>query len=373
MKKAKVLALLLVLAMVLSVALTGCAKKDEGNSGSDNEAETSEEAEEGEEEAEATTGGDTPMVVGYSHFSSKFSPFFAESAYDQDVQQMTQMQLLSSDRTGAVIYKGIEGETIPYDGTDYTYYGPADLVVTENEDGTVFYDFTLRDDLVFSDGEPVTVDDIIFSMYVLADPTYDGSSTLYAQPIQGMAEYRSGMSSLMNLLIEAGEDNTDFSNWDEATQTAFWAEYKDAFVGAIRNYCVGNGYNAEEDTIDAVMANWGFEVPAEATNAEVFDIMAEAYPSVPEMIAAESAGGEGDLMENYGTYTVGVETGESAPNIAGIQKTGDNTLRVVASELDATMIYQLTLNITPLHYYGDKAAFDYDNNQLVSQRVTFQL
>ena len=34
-------------------------------------------------------------------------------------------------------------------------------------------------------------------------------------------------------------------------------------------------------------------------------------------------------------------------------------LRVVASELDATMIYQLTLNITPLHYYGDKAAYDY--------------
>ena len=32
------------------------------------------------------------------------------------------------------------------------YYGPTDLTITENEDGTVYYDFKLRDDLTFSDG-----------------------------------------------------------------------------------------------------------------------------------------------------------------------------------------------------------------------------
>ena len=63
-------------------------------------------------------------MVGYAPFSSKFSPFFAETAYDLDAEQMTQLLLLSSDRTGAIIYNGIEGETIEYNGTDYTYYGP---------------------------------------------------------------------------------------------------------------------------------------------------------------------------------------------------------------------------------------------------------
>ena len=137
-----------------------------------------------ETEAEAVReGGDDVLVVGYSNFSSKFSPFFAETAYDQDAQTMTQIGLITTDRVGQVIYKGIEGETNNYNGTDYTYYGPADIEVTENEDGTVFYDFTLRDDIVFSDGEPLTVDDVIFSMYVLCDPTYDGSSTLFSMPI----------------------------------------------------------------------------------------------------------------------------------------------------------------------------------------------
>lgn len=79
----------------------------------------------------------------------------------------------------------IEGETTSYNGTDYTYYGPTDLTITENEDGTVYYDFKLRDDLTFSDGEPVTADDIIFSFYVFCDPTYDGSASVYSLPIEG--------------------------------------------------------------------------------------------------------------------------------------------------------------------------------------------
>ena len=45
----------------------------------------------------------------------------------------------------------------------------------QNEDGTVDYNITMRDDILFSDGTPMTIDDVIFSMYVLSDPTYDGS------------------------------------------------------------------------------------------------------------------------------------------------------------------------------------------------------
>ena len=102
---------------------------------------------------------DTPMVVGYSNFNSKFSPFFAETAYDQDAQNLTQLALYPTTRLGEVVYKGIEGESYDYNGTSYTYTGPADIEVTENADGTVDYDITLRDDLKFSDGEPLTIDD----------------------------------------------------------------------------------------------------------------------------------------------------------------------------------------------------------------------
>lgn len=74
----------------------------------------------------AKQNSDTPLVVGYSPFNSKFSHFLLETAYDQDVWTMTAIGLLNSDRQGSIIMNGIKGETKSYNGTDYTYYGPAD-------------------------------------------------------------------------------------------------------------------------------------------------------------------------------------------------------------------------------------------------------
>ena len=357
-KRRRMLALILVAVMALSLMACGGSTGASTSAGAGGTTETAAVAEDGE----------TPLVVGYSPFNSKFSPFFSETAYDQDVQALTQLPLLTSDRMGAIIYKGIEGETIPYNGTDYTYYGPADLEVTENADGTVFYDFTLRDDLVFSDGEPVTIDDVIFSMYVLCDPTYDGSATLFSQPIEGMEEYRSGMETLFNLIYTAGEDNTDFTYWTQEQQDKFWSELnagKETFIKEICDYCIAAGLNADGDSVAACLANWGFTLDESATAAQAFDQMvADGYEGdVLAMVGAETAGSTiEDLMPSYQDYTIGVETGTSAPSITGIQKTGDNTLRIVATKVDATLIYQLTTAIAPLHYYGDKAKFDYDNN-----------
>ncbi|MCR5808566.1 MAG: ABC transporter substrate-binding protein [Clostridiales bacterium] len=311
---------------------------------------------------------DKTLVVGYSPFNSKFSPFFSETAYDQDAMAMTQISLLTSDRTGAVIQNGIKGEKINYNGTDYTYYGPADLKITENADGTVFYDFTLRKDLKFSDGEKLTVDDVIFSMYVLCDPTYDGSSTLYAQPILGMEEYRSGMSSLLNLLLEAGRDNTDFSKWEEATQTKFWNSLDAAgvkFAQDIIDYCLAN--YADYGCVDAATsaAFWGFEIPEGGTAADFWEALKAAYEGDYATLSDKEKANATlwSLMDDYDDYLVGITTGDSAANIAGIQRIDDYNLRIVLTKVDATAIYQLGVIIAPMHYYGDKAKYDYVNNK----------
>ena len=351
MKNAKrTLALLLALVMSLSL-LAGCGDVGGGS-----------------------TDDTTPLVVGYAPFSSKFSPFFSETAYDQDVWVMTQLGLLTSDRTGAIIYKGIEGETIDYNGTDYTYYGPADLEVTENADGTVYYDFTLRDDLKFSDGEPLTIDDVIFSMYVLCDPTYEGNSTLYAQPIQGMEAYRSGMSARQELILAAGPDGyTANDYYTEDQYNTFWAAFNAAgvkFAQEILDYLVAAGANAETDSVAAKAANWGFTLADDATVEDFWAAIVEKYgydlsddginaekasSSISELLTAE-------LGDRAGEFSAGVQTGESAANISGIQKTGDYSMRIVMTKVDAVAIYQLGVTIAPMHYYGDKSLYDYDNN-----------
>ena len=72
----------------------------------------------------------------------------------------------------------------------------------------------------------MTIDDVIFSQYVLSDPTYDGSSTFYAQPIEGMEEYRSGMEPRLNLILAAGPDAYEANdNYSEDLYIAFWSAF----------------------------------------------------------------------------------------------------------------------------------------------------
>ena len=351
------------IASLLAVAMTASLLASCGGSSSGKKEDQS-----GKQSADASKDSGA-MVFASDEFNAKFSPFFAETVSDTMVSDLVNVQLLQLDRTGSIIMKGIEGEKKEYNGKEYTYHGISDLDIKENSDGTVFYDFKLKDGLKFSDGEPFTIDDVIFTMYVLADPTYDGNATFFTLPIQGMDEYRNGVDTLFNLILKAGEGNTDFSKWTEEQQKTFWTDYKkavDAFVKEITDLCVKNGLNKEGDSIAACAANYGYEgLKDDATAMDFFNAMLAKYDgSVSKMSASESAGTQfGALMPSYNDYQVGVETGESAPNITGIQKTGENSLRIVATKVDAQMIYQLAVTVGALHYYGDKAKFDYDKNQ----------
>lgn len=330
-----------------------------------------------------TAEEESAIVYAISPLGQKFSTFFATTAYDMEVVDLTTGLLLASDRGGNIIRNGIEGETVEYNGTEYTYYGMGNCEVVMNDDGTVDYNLTMRDDIVFSDGTPADIDDVIFSIYVLADPTYDGSSTIYALPIEGMEEYYNAMSSLASLLLAAGPENTDFSKWDEATQTAFWADIDTAgalFAQDIVDYCVAyyaDDYGADiEATGDEIradealalkfgMTEWGYgDAWVEgATAADYWTAIKEAYAGDIQL-ASETEAANGsvfDFIEGYADkYGYGVASGDSVDYITGITKTGDYSLTIHMTEYDATAIYNMAFQIAPLHYYGDEAAYDYD-------------
>ena len=328
-----------------------------------------------EQEAPAEARGN--IVYATSTFGQKFSPFFATTAYDMEVVDLTQAPALAADRGGAVIYNGIEGETIDYNGTDYTYYGMGDVTVTQNDDGTVDYTIKIRDDQKFSDGEPVSIDDYIFSFYVYADPTYDGSTTLYALPIEGMEEYRSGMQSKMDLILateRAGYEENEYFTEDE--YNSFWEAFDAAgadFAQEIVDYCKAAGYNEEADSVSACAANWGYELAEDATTADFFTSMVDTYgydlsdeginletagTSITDFIT-EKVGGE-EAME---ALLKGIQTGSGADNISGLTRVDDYTANIHMTEFDATAIYNVGIILAPLHYYGDPAAYDYENNQ----------
>ena len=354
----KLLALLLALAMVLALAACGGS----GTPAASGSGAASGSADNGGSEHAANT-----LVAAATGFESKFSPFFAASADDQDVVDLTQLGLLVSDREGSPVLKSIEGETRTFNGTDYTYKGISDIDIVHNDDGTVDYNVTIRDDLKFSDGEPVTIDDAIFSMYVFNDPTYDGSVTMYSCPIVGLEEYRQNNTTLSALLASLGEDNTDFSLVTEEQQTAFWKAVNEglvAFAQEIVDYVKQATESPDLSVADAA-SQWGFDLDASATIKDFAMAIGAQYDWNFSAMEAETAGSAlADLIPEdvYNYSTTNVATGESAPNIAGIVRTGDYSMTVTTSKFDATFIYQLGIPVAPLHYYGDTAQYDYDNN-----------
>ena len=357
MKNTKqVIALASAAALSVSV-LAGCG-------GAASSAVTSEAASTATAEASTSTGSDGTLVLSDTGFEGKFNPFFAASSADQHVIDLTFGALLGADRKGEMILNGIEGETREYNGTDYTYRGPADCVVTENADGTVDYDITMRDDITFSDGTPMTIDDVIFSLYVYLDPTYDGSATIYSTPIVGLEEYRNSMSTLSKLIAEAGEDNTDYTNFTEEQQKAFWDAVNDGgvkFAQEIVDYMMDNGAT----DVTSAAAGWGFQLDDGATAKDFFLAIGENYDWSFSAMEAESAGSAlSDLIpaDVYAYATTGVSVGDAVNNVAGIVKTGDYSMTLTTSELSTTMIYQLQMPVAPLSYYGDKSLYDYDNN-----------
>ena len=352
---------------------------------------------------------DMPLVVATRTLSEKFSPYFADTAYDQDVVGMTQVGMMTTDRVGGIIYNGIEGETRSYNGTDYTYYGTGDLTVEYDEASDITtYGYKMRDNLKFSDGEPVTIDDVIFTYYVYLDPSYTGSTSLKSYDIVGLKAYLTQIPEANVEEISAAADALKAAfaaNGPEykvaesdvfpqeiydkyaADVTALWKEdlqgivdyVYGAYAEAYAEAYIGKTYDevTASDALKVYLAGelWGFstgvEVPENCTLDDLYAAAVAKYAGDFEAYlgAGESATGttadaiNTELMSGLAA-AAGIDTSAGVPNISGITRVDDYTLEVKVKGFSAPAVYSiLGLNITPMHYYGDPAQYDYANNQ----------
>ncbi len=129
------------------------------------------------------------LRVAYSSFGGCFNPFFAEVTSDKNVVSLTHVRLLTFDNNGNVVNNAINGKTNLIDGEEYFFEGIADINTSKNDDGNYIFHIKLRNDLKFSDGNLLDIDDLIFTMYVLCDPGYDGPIIFDTLSIKGLAEY----------------------------------------------------------------------------------------------------------------------------------------------------------------------------------------
>ncbi len=133
-----------------------------------------------------------PIVFATDALDGNFNPFFATSATDSKMVSMTQIGMLTTDKDGnplcgeneptvALAYKETMKDS---DGNETTNGKEA------ANGGTTEYEFIIKNDICFSDGEPLTIKDVLFNLYVYLDPAYTGSATIYSTDIKGLNAYR---------------------------------------------------------------------------------------------------------------------------------------------------------------------------------------
>ncbi|MBT3670271.1 MAG: hypothetical protein HN547_08570, partial [Chloroflexi bacterium] len=230
------------------------------------------------------------------------------------------------------IFNAIEGETVSYNGTDYLYKGPADVKVEYDETtDTTKYTAKLRVGMKFSDGMPVTIDDLIFSYYTFLDPTYAGSTTLSSYDILGLKDYQTQTTSdvfdkynaMAAAIYEAGSDHewSDADAWTQEQQDDFWAKltaewtndvagivayvkanYMDAYAEAYTTYTPEQISGNEGMEVMLGMVLWGFgEIGDDgalttAVTETVFDLV-DTFPTVEDYYNETVAAYEGDAVE----------------------------------------------------------------------------
>ena len=158
------------------------------------------------------SGGSNPdaLVIMTDQLDGLFNPFFSTSASDGTIVAMTQIGMLSSQcvynadgTVQSVIVSFGENEAV----------ATLDYEVTKNENGDSVYTFVIKKDILFSDGHPLTIEDVLFNLYVYLDPVYTGSATIYSTAIKGLNAYKEQNP-------DAGEDDDDSDRQAQASQNA---------------------------------------------------------------------------------------------------------------------------------------------------------
>ena len=195
----------------------------------------------------STTSPDA-LVIMTEDLDGLFNPFYSTTGADANIVSMTQISMLGSD------YKN--GEVTVAAGEEHAVAVLDYAINYDSATDKTTYTFVIKNDIVFSDGHPLTMEDVLFNLYVYLDPVYTGSSTMYSTDIVGLQDYRtqtigSDSTDVDDTITSAANDRAqnrinELINLFRSvgkTQTAgsYSADY-DKMVAAINSHSLSSGY-----------------------------------------------------------------------------------------------------------------------------------
>ena len=320
------------------------------------------------------------LRVGVSSLKGNFNPFADLAEGDADVMKLVGINLLTRDRTGKVIMMATEGEYSYYNNERYLYTGPADITVGyDKEADETTYTLKLKDGIFFSDGVKLTVDDLIFNLYVRLQPNFTGSGNLRSYDIVGLKNYYYNNSMAESIVVtdeevEAAleEPEGEIADYirdlirdtlenEKEECKKIWSSYAAIGYGNTVEEFFFNLYGLDlsynllyksldevcEDVIGSYGLNYRLLAEHYAVNASYFDAKLEEYTR--EVLLYRKMQESGGEPVNY---------------ISGIVRLGDYTVKLRMHGYNSDAIYQIfDMVIAPLHYYGNPNAYNYEQHE----------
>ncbi len=188
------------------------------------------------------------LVIMTDELDGLFNPFFSTTAADATIVSMTQIGMLGSAYENGKV-------NVAY-GKDHAVAVLDYIVNYDSATDKTTYTLVLKNDIVFSDGHPLTMEDVLFNLYVYLDPVYTGSSTMYSTDIVGLQDYRtqtvgSDNSNVDDTITSAANDRAQdrlnelinlFKSVGKTSTAGSYSAGYDKMVDAIGKHTPSAGY-----------------------------------------------------------------------------------------------------------------------------------
>ncbi len=220
------------------------------------------------------------IVIMAEEFSGLFNPFYATSGSDMEVVGLTQLSMLTTDSKGELIAGDNEATVVK------------EFEIDTSGQNSV-YTFVLKNGLKFSDGKPLTMNDVMFNIYEYLDPVYTGSSTMYSIKINGLAKYRTqqNLSDAEAGNVQQDKDSLQANSNARTRRSELLGVYKQP------GFNTGSGaseiYYATPDMMKEAIAEWNVSpsykavVPMDEGDTDFNKKLLEDYEFVLETFQKE--------------------------------------------------------------------------------------
>ncbi|MBQ2847880.1 MAG: hypothetical protein IJE74_06465 [Clostridia bacterium] len=295
------------------------------------------------------------LKIGVENLSGNYNPFYADE--EADIEVISQM-------FRSIQIKGNDNSLINSCGSiSYEFIG----------DNRVKYTVSIDDNLYFSDGTHITIDDIIFYYHFISDATYDGTyKDWYLNDIVGLKEYYFDDSDYKNSISEIERNVTE--NYSLTTITADdYSEY--LFVTKLegkyngidekspsgitwKEYISKLGYNDEID-----------EISENPSDDKWLKLVAKAEAESNPMAYNPESWYREQLYSDY--LKMNYSDGTDVNEISGIKKINDYTCSILFNSRNINAVSQINALIIPMGAYS--AEYMKGKAQTVKEMTSFSV